>query len=267
MINLASRTAKQRARIYIERQMQAIENNFVVDVLTLLKRQFKFAAMLVSWSSFDTDHAVDQEEKYLRKLFIDTYKRIYVIFGDIIFKSLDDAGILKRETREYEIKTIGEEYTLFMDIWSRLIAAQKIIGINRVTKRLISEIIRKGKIEELSNKELSEKITAVSDKINPARAMKIARTETHTLAMKSMNTAMSTTRLQYTKQWFTAGDKRVRMSPFNHEAANEETVGKNDYYIETGEEMFYPGDEAGSAANVIHCRCIETYDTIRGGLR
>ncbi len=266
MINLNSNIAKQRARIYIERQMQVVEKDFITEILNVLKSQFKLSAQLIAMGSRDYNHAVNEKEKYLRKYLYDSYKKIYVVFGEIIFKSLEDAGLIQKSIMDYEKKTIKNEYEITMDIWAQIEAAKKIYGLNKTTKNIIAKIIKRGLDEGNSNLEIAEKIMQTSNKINLARALKIAKTETHSAAMKSMNTAMSTTRLKYKKEWITAGDGRVRTlykgKGFSHVAASGETVDQNDFYTKTGEALFYPGDVNGSSGNIIHCRCIETYKVV-----
>jgi uncharacterized protein with gpF-like domain len=62
-----------------------------------------------------------------------------------------------------------------------------------------------------------------------------------------------------TKEWVSAMDDRVRSpengSEFDHVAAHGEVVGLHEPFTRTGEALMHPGDSAGSAGNVIQCRC------------
>jgi len=80
----------------------------------------------------------------------------------------------------------------------------------------------------------------------------------------------STTEL--VKEWVTVEDGRVRdfgegdgiVDDFSHRSMNEVTVPLDQPFkvpMRTGatEELMYPGDPSGSAANVINCRCAQVY--------
>jgi hypothetical protein len=59
-------------------------------------------------------------------------------------------------------------------------------------------------------------------------------------------------------EWLSAGDDRVRHPPnsdFDHVAADGEIVKVGTPFVRTGEPLLYPLDPAGSAGNIINCRC------------
>lgn len=95
-------------------------------------------------------------------------------------------------------------------------------------------------------------------------AERIARTElirvtnAASLAMAKGGTTMNR------KVWMAKLDSRTRHA---HALANGQEVGIDQAFIVGGEAMHYPGDPAGSAANVVHCRCTLGYDeTTAGGM-
>ena len=54
------------------------------------------------------------------------------------------------------------------------------------------------------------------------------------------------------KEWIATLDERVRI---DHAEANGQVVDMDKNFLVGGEELAYPGDSRGSAANVINCRC------------
>jgi hypothetical protein len=60
-----------------------------------------------------------------------------------------------------------------------------------------------------------------------------------------------------TKEWVSRGDSRVRDA---HIAADGQVVAVNMPFIVKGESLMYPGDPAGSASNIINCRCSSQVD-------
>lgn len=267
MIDITTNTAKQRALVYIDRQMTIIENIFIVSILRGLTTQFNASARLVDRGSLDINQAVNDTGQLTYDALLINYKRIASVFGKIILDSLKTAGFEQRNAAIYETKTFQDEYQAVINRWINFEAGKKITKILRTTKEVIRKIIGKSFSDGLSNVETAKAIRKTGREINRNRALKIVRTETHTVAMKSMSEAMQTTRLIYTKTWVTAGDSRVRSAVFNHVAANGETVGKDEYYTNTGEALFYPGDSRGSAGNIINCRCIEIFNTAEKILR
>jgi len=58
------------------------------------------------------------------------------------------------------------------------------------------------------------------------------------------------------KRWIATLDERTRP---DHQAADGQTVPKDEKFVVGGMEMKYPGDPAGGAANTVHCRCAMNY--------
>jgi hypothetical protein len=59
----------------------------------------------------------------------------------------------------------------------------------------------------------------------------------------------------YTMTWQTQSDDRVRP---DHDDADGQTVAAGETFTVGGEELLFPGDENGSEANTINCRCYLT---------
>jgi uncharacterized protein with gpF-like domain len=129
------------------------------------------------------------------------------------------------------------------------------------TKKAIRNIIKKGTEDLLSHQQIAKKIVSTGRGISIVRAKKIARTETGTGAAKSIHSAMDNSRLVKEKEWVSALDSRTRRKLFNHVIPNGERVPMEEYFKKTGEDLEYPKDSAGSAGNVINCRCVALYHT------
>lgn len=258
MINLTSNRAKLRALAYINTQMEAIEKAFTREVNLIFIKQYNAVADFIELGGSDIDFILNQTILYFESVFKKQYTRIYVVFGNIIFDSLGEG----KAANMYQTKSIRDIYLAVMAEWVRSHMAERLVRIFRTTKKKIAKLIGDMKLEGYSNREIAKEIRAAAPTINKVRAATIARTETHTAAMKSTSEAMASTRLKYNKEWVSAMDTRTRKKPYNHQLANGETVGKTEMYYNTGEPMLYPGWEQGSAGNVINCRCVEIYHTI-----
>jgi polyhydroxyalkanoate synthesis regulator phasin len=258
MINVRSRRARQQMLVYIDRQMAAIERKFEKSILGILKKQYRLVAEVIEMGSTDIDHVLHLTFNETEKIFQRYYKMIYVLFSGIIFNQIDE----DKNFVQYEQKTIKETFFETMRRWAKTRMGEAIVNIHTSTKNKISGIIESMVSDGKSNREIAKEILATSREIKTInRAKTIARTETHTVSMKSTNEAMNSTGLRYTKQWVSAMDSRTRSKPFSHVAADGEEVDKDGYYFNTGGKLFYPGDPAGSPGNIINCRCIEIYNT------
>lgn len=264
MIDIPTARAKQQALFYMDRMMGSIERSFAPALRRALRTQYKAVADFVLMGSYDYNHALQITTVGLEAVFKKYYKRIYFLFGNIIFNRLKDKD---KSTLEYSVKqtesTLMDEYLANMDWWARTHMAEQIVKLHITTKKKIAKIIEEGILEGQTNRELAQAIMKTDKELNAIRAVRIARTETHTVANMSTSSAMQVTRLKYTKQWISALDARTRKGKFNHVAANMEEVAKDEYYVRTGEALFFPGDPNGSAGNIINCRCVEIYNTIR----
>jgi HK97 family phage portal protein len=117
--------------------------------------------------------------------------------------------------------------------------------------------LRKGIAEGWAIPQLADEIANVYEGFKGSRAEKIARTE----IIKAFNYGSYAAYKQAgveRKEWISALDSRTRTPPeseFDHVAAHGEIVKLDEDFQKTGEGLEFPGDPAGSAGNVIQCRC------------
>ncbi len=100
--------------------------------------------------------------------------------------------------------------------------------------------------------QLSARVKTIFNGIADGDAQRIALTETSAVYGAGRAAAMEQAGVQW-KQWLTSGNANVRAA---HRDANGQTVAADEPFIVDGEELSYPGDDAGSAGNVINCHCV-----------
>lgn len=134
----------------------------------------------------------------------------------------------------------------------------KVVGeITETTRRALQELLRDGINQGLSIPDIAATIdTLYLDDIIPNRSTVIARTETISSTNYGGQQAAKATGLTLQKTWLATNDDRTRDT---HRDADGQTVPMDEPYIVDGERLMFPGDPDGSAANVIQCRCTETY--------
>jgi len=191
-----------------------------------------------------------EQEKRLRRILEDEWREAAKSGGRRI---LDEAKSL--HGKRWETKDALEEFEIGVEEFIRAEAARRITGITGVTMSMIQQ--RLSRLEEMDKSvdQIATDIREVVPSLSKYRSMMIARTESHSAYNAGHHAAAQASGLQLRREWISAVDERTRENGFDHVAADGEIVGKREEFRNTGEAMRYPGDPAGSAGNVIHCRC------------
>lgn len=145
--------------------------------------------------------------------------------------------------------------------WIRSQGARRVRPIAGTTLRQAQQIVRQATLEgwdagegqDQLGRRIVAAVTASAGQISAFRSRVIARTETHTAAQAAQQEAAAELGLPLLKQWVAAEDERTREA---HAEANGQTVEFHLPFVVDGEELMYPGDQSGSAENVINCRCV-----------
>lgn len=136
-----------------------------------------------------------------------------------------------------------------------IISTHKITGINKTTQRLIANQLRTGLEAEEGLNELAVRVSKTLGS-NRARALSIARTQTAGAIGTGRHEGLKAAGIEL-KSWVTSGDSNVRDA---HIAAGQryaDGIPVDQPFEIDGELLMYPGDPAGSAHNIINCRCVE----------
>ncbi len=279
MINITNVRAKRLYVAEFDRHMTVLENTFIREIRPLLGRQFFNSASLVQQGVGieGVSHAVDLGRRRLIDIFQRHYKRVAASFSRKAYKIFEESQKKEAyyqggewvELLPSEMKTPKDEFWLSMNKWSRRQGAQKIRGIQDTTKNTIAKIIRRGQSDGESHREIAKRIRKTSAAINPHRSRTIALTETHTAAVKSVDVAVASTRIEMEREWVSAKDDRTRtrgrhnpwehFKSFKNGGADGEKVAQDGLFKGTGQALRFPGDPRGSAGNVI--RCLTSYKT------
>ncbi len=192
----------------------------------------------------------------LEKELIKNYNRAGQI-GNILFKDLEK---LKTKKQNPFISDYWLNYVKFTG--TRLIA-RKVVTIKETLIEDLAGVITQVLNENIDLVNLTSVIHDFAGKRDfyKWQAKRIARTET----TQALNTAMvegaNQTGLRLRKIWISAEDDRVREGDFNH--SNIAPVDKDEPFDVSGEKLMMPGDSAGSAGNVINCRCSVAFEPYR----
>ena len=200
------------------------------------------------------------------------------LYGKIegIYKALAQAAVTQMGRRILDqgkaagvVLEVKEDLaTMFMRwaleyIFSELMRT-RITNVTETTREEIVKAVARGYADGLGQREVAQRILEEIPEMSDYRANLIARTETHGAANYGAQRAAQYSGLPLRREWISGLDRRTRAifrdDQFDHVEADRQTVGMDEPFLirkRTGgvEALMYPGDPAGSAGNVINCRC------------
>lgn len=169
------------------------------------------------------------------------------------------------------LETKQDEDDLFQRLIEQYIeqyGAQKVQQILETTRKQIMSVIREGQREGLGIEEIAKMLREAIPEFSRIRSRVIARTETHgSSQFAQIRTAQQSTR-PLVKQWNSVEDTRTRTfledDQYDHRVMDGERVALEQPFMVptifgTKEPLSFPGDPAGTAGNVINCRCTMTF--------
>lgn len=163
---------------------------------------------------------------------------------------LVDSGIDTEALRAAKQRDAQGRYTLLNQ---RGLASFEMI--RDTTLDQVMQRVAEGIEKELTLGEVENSIRKYMEANASNRAGTISRTETLqalTVGQERVYDQARDAGIEFEKTWITAGDGRVRDA---HAGVNGMTVEDGESFVVGGEELMFPRDPEGSAANTINCRC------------
>lgn len=203
------------------------------------------------------------DNKDLLKIYRDLYTDIGMHFAKWYVNNYQNF----KNYQKFIIKA-GDPSTFF-DIWANSFASfGSAIGAQRVT--LVSGTAKKTLIN-ITQRLMQDSEFMVLGAIERGRILRnqfkrysqyqserLVRTEATAAANFAQTEAAQTIfpKDQLQKEWIASFDDRTRDT---HSAADGQIVMADQFFIVGGQQMMFPGDPAGGAAEVINCRCSVAY--------
>lgn len=139
--------------------------------------------------------------------------------------------------------------------------------VERMLRSILPKLVQEGmEIDRLDRgPSIIKKLMPELRKVHPAYGARyaverVARTEvirvSNQASWQGANAASEDHNLTIKKRWLATRDGRTRD---DHAGADGQIAEMNEAFDVGGEQLQYPGDPAGSAANVINCRCAIEY--------
>jgi len=173
----------------------------------------------------------------------------------------------KIERKNFDVRPEDIVDGLLAD-WIQSEGGSKIRRISRTTLSDVRGIIDRGTRDGQTIDDIAKSIRSVAPQKSSNRAKTIARTETHSANNFAAQKSAEATGLNMVRVWVSAQGERTRSiadgAEFDHIAADGQQRGMSEPFVIEGisgsEKLMYPGDPAGSAANIIHCRCAVVFE-------
>lgn len=134
--------------------------------------------------------------------------------------------------------------------------ATRLNGMVETTREIITRTIKQAQAEGLSVPDTAALLRSRVATLSQYRAVVTARTELVSASNLGSQMGAESTGLKLTKSWLATTDGRTRDS---HVQVNGQTVGLKESYTVGGHPARYPGDPMLPAAEVVQCRCSQSY--------
>lgn len=207
----------------------------------------------ITFATTDATVRLNIDKNDFFAMYYQIYKTIGLIHGKETIRAI-----------QKETKSISGFESSFVDHLQKWMMQNLGYRILLVSDTFINEIVKIIKDAYSENFSVQEIRTLIYKLVNSPdfyrwQAMRIARTETTTVANYSAMFAASQSKVVLDKVWLSIPDNRTRHRPeddFDHRAMNGIKVGLYEKFNVNGNPIDYPGDQInGLAGNIINCRC------------
>ena len=236
-----------------QRELAIYERNFILKITPLFNIQERIVKQ-----------KIDEEEgkavpflyqKTVDDLLFDEDQQVraFIRFEGAILTGIAEEAGKKLASR------FGEEFTPLRERVSRFVDKRAFDfskNVTETTKVRLRATLKEGLDAGEGIPKLKKRVEAIYDQARGARAVAMARTETHTAMNFGRWEARQGSAIVKSVRWITTIDGRERDA---HLDADGQTVKNDEKFLVGGEYLSFPGDPLGSAANTINCRC-DTYE-------
>jgi len=245
MIDIRGNTAKRRYGREYRQGLTLFERYMYTRINTVLKMQYRAASKDIEQGQFtEIPRTINKYRERIYRVYLEEFQRIGAVYNQEVHRRLKE--------KQYTI------FWIYFFQWLKLYAAEKVTKIDETTKDILKNIIEVKKLDGYSNVMIAGFITENIDSLTNYRSARIARTEVHTGTNTAIHESVALTERVQEHEWGGALDERERSA---HAAAEGQRVPMDQPFLVMAEELRYPGDPNGSAANVINCRCFELFHT------
>ncbi len=169
------------------------------------------------------------------------------------------AGRRRTKTKAWvDDERLPPAFRVLMRRWAQGHAAEHVVNVDQTTMLNIRGAVDRALRDQEGVRPLAARVEEMVHGIGGmtvrARALTIARTESHNAAMFGSDELAKSSDVDYQRKWVSGSDARTRVE---HAAANGQLRGPTEPFLVWGESIMRPG--MGSGRNSINCRCVCRY--------
>lgn len=236
-----------------ERQMDIAERKTIPYVKRYYKAEYNKAI-----ESFIAMNPSNYNNLFLTESFTGIYRDLYVTIGLRFAKwyARNFDKYIKKGVNPSEFESFWAERFAYLGM---SVAAQRVVLVSGTAKKTLQKILSRfmsdSEFMMLGAAEQARILRNTFNQYSLNQATRLVRTEATAAAnfatMQSALTIFPGTKMM--KEWIASFDDRTRDA--HAEAGASQPIPYDDQFLVGGEFLQYPGDPAGSAANVVNCRC------------
>lgn len=187
----------------------------------------------------------------------DIYRQVYVNIG-LKFAKWYSKNFDKVISKQVDVSGYDDIWAERFNRVSQQIAAERVTLVQGTAKATLVNVFKRLSSDPefmvMNEREASRILRQKFGQYSKSQAERLIRTESTNAAnyatLQSATDMFGQENLQ--KEWMTGIDGRERAA---HRGADGQIVDFKERFLVGGEQLFHPGDPAGSAKNVVNCRC------------
>lgn len=191
--------------------------------------------------------------------YVEVYTTIGLIHGNRVGQGIN------RDIKDYSRPLFSEEFQRTILEWVRENCGLRITSVIDTIREKVISLVEQAIEQNLTIEQMQAFLrrTIADPKFTRYQALRISRTETTTAANHAAMVSGETSGIVLVKEWISTLSDRTRRKPrdqFDHLHMNGQQVEMNEKFVLRSrdgvvDQMEYPGDPAGSAGDIIQCRC------------
>ncbi len=252
---------KDKWQSAFERQLDIGEKKQIAIVKRYYKREYNKGI-----ESFIADGQTNFQLLFDNKDLLKIYRDLYIDIG-MRFANWYVNNFQKFITKKVDTKPFDDIWQNSFASYGSAIGAQRVTLVSGTAKQTLIKIterlMRDPEFMTLGAVERGIILRNQFNRYSQYQAERLVRTEATAAANFAQTQAAQTifSPEQMQKEWIASFDDRTRDT---HSEADGQIVMANNTFLVGGQQMMFPGDPAGGAAEVINCRCSVAYFPIQG---
>lgn len=254
VVNLA--TEGQRAAYWraFDRRRQGWEGGLAARVRGRFEEEMRAVLQGVEAGQWELDPVITAQEEDWNVLLLATWQAVFEDFGEQAAEAFG-MEIPGRGTGPEENREVWDPWPVEAKTFVARTVAEHVVQISEATKLAVRKEIQAALDAAEGTPQIAKRIRALYSGFGRHRSFVIARTEVGGAANYGTHNAASQSGVVGTHTWVSSRDERVRDS---HTAIDGQSQPLRTAYSNG---CMFPCDPAGPAAEVIQCRCVESFGT------